>query len=95
MLNERRTEPRETLAVPVLIGEGEPGVTRDISASGLFFQADRERAVDSVLDIELTLASPHALFRFVTQGCVLRTERHRDRLGVAVKLLTTRMEMLT
>lgn len=94
MSKERRTELRETLALPVSIGHRAQGVTRDLSESGAFVETDWDQSLDGVLDLEFTLASPQVRFRFVAQGAVLRTEPVGDRLGVAVQLLATRMEIL-
>jgi hypothetical protein len=35
MFIEQRVEPRETLALPLNLGDGHAAVTRDISASGM------------------------------------------------------------
>jgi PilZ domain len=94
MSSERRTEIREALVLPVLVGHGTRGVTRDISASGLFFETAHDQLVDDVLVLEFMLDSSNALFKFVAQGSVLRHERMGQKQGVAVKLLALRMEIL-
>ena len=38
MFEEHRIEPREFLALPLTLGDGSTAVTRDISASGMYFQ---------------------------------------------------------
>lgn len=94
MSKERRTETRETLAVPVRVGHGIDGLTRDFGDSGLFLETDRGQALDSVLDLEFSFDTPNVHFRFVAQGCVLRHECSGPTQGVALKLLALQMDML-
>ena len=42
MLNERRTEPRETVELAVRLQGGGQGVTRDVSSSGLYLEIDHD-----------------------------------------------------
>lgn len=91
MLIERRSEPRETLSLPVSVGPSESGVIRDISASGLFVETDFGSAPGDLLDLEFALDSANVQFKFLAQASVLRTERRHEKCGVAVKLLNTRM----
>lgn len=95
MSTERRTEIREALALRVQMGDGISGVTRDISESGCFVETDFGQPLDSLLDLEFSLDSTNARFRFVAHGTVLRHERVGRKQGVAVKLLTLRMETLS
>lgn len=94
MSSERRAEIRRSLALPVLVGHGTRGVTRDISAAGLFFETEHDQLVDDMLVLEFVLDSSNALFKFVAQGSVLRQERMGQKQGLAVKLLAMRMEIL-
>jgi hypothetical protein len=93
MFNERRSEPREALAVPFLMPDGGHGTTRDLSESGVFFETDWDQEPGSVLDLEFTLASKGRCFRFVARGTVTRTEQRAEKLGVAMKFHSTRMEV--
>ena len=95
MLKERRTESREVLGLPCLLSDGGYGMTRDISASGVFFETDwGAPSTGSVLELEFTLDSPSHCFRFIAFGSVMRTERQAGKSGVAVKVHATRMEVL-
>lgn len=93
MSRERRTEIREPLVVSVQMGLGISGVTRDLSATGAFVETDFGQPLDSLLDLEFSLPSSSARFRFVAQGSVLRHECAGQTHGVAVKLLALRMEL--
>jgi hypothetical protein len=91
MSTERRTEIREPLVVPLQIGSGISGVTRDISAAGAFVETDFGQPLDSLLTLEFSLDSVNARFKFVAEGSVLRHECCGQTQGVAVKLLALRM----
>ena len=91
---ERRSEPRETLSLPVAVGSTDSGLIRDISASGLFLETDFDSAPGDLLDLEFALDSANVQFKFFAQAFVLRTERRSHKGGVAVKLLSTHMEAL-
>ena len=94
MSKERRTETREALVLPVRLGPGIEGVTRDISAAGLFLATDSAPLAGSLLDLEFRLDSPSHCFRFVARGSVVRTESQGDTVGVAVEFHDTCMQIL-
>jgi hypothetical protein len=87
-----RSEERVAMAVPVMLPDGSLGTTRDISASGIYFETD-----------SLPLVSPLAFtveFRNDTgagmalrcRGQVLRVERNNGRVGIAARILESRLE---
>jgi hypothetical protein len=94
MLIERRSEAREALVLSFLLPDGGQGTTRDLSTSGVFFETDFGQQQGDLMDLEFTLASGSRCFRFVLSGSVTRTEPRAERLGVAMKLQTTRIEAL-
>jgi hypothetical protein len=94
MSKERRTTTREALVLPVLVGQCIPGVTRDISAAGLFLEVDRGQSLGDELDLDFAFESARRGFRFSAHGSVVRIEDNGERLGVAVKLHTTRMAIV-
>jgi PilZ domain len=89
---EHRTEPREPLALPVNLAAGGQGFTRDISASGLFFETDSEQQVGGVVDFEIELQTSTGPVRLVAQGKVVRIENNGHRVGVAVQLMSSCLE---
>lgn len=91
MSKERRTDPRESLVLPVLVGAFASGVTHDVSASGVFLETDFGHEVGSVLDIEFTFDSPVACFRFAATGAVVRSEHIGRNCGLAVHLHAVRL----
>ena len=87
-----RSEERVPMAVPVMLPDGSQGTTRNISASGIYFETDT-----------LPLVSPLAFtveFRNETgagmalrcRGQVLRVEHNNGRVGIAARILESRLE---
>jgi hypothetical protein len=92
MHEERRLEPRERLALPLRLRDGSHAVTRDISASGLYFEMDGEHEVDGLVDFEMQLPDLH--MKFTAVGQIVRVEHRFGVTGVAVKLLSPRLEAI-
>jgi hypothetical protein len=90
MFKEQRIEPRERLALPLELRDGVHAVTRDISASGLYFEMAGEHEVDGLVDFEMALPDLH--MRFTAVGQIVRVEHRFGTTGVAVKLLSPKLE---
>ncbi len=89
---EQRTETRERVVLPVDFIAGGRGLTRDISASGLFIETDCEQQPGGVMEFEITLPSPGFTLKLVAQGQVVRVEASGRRYGVAVRLLSSSLK---
>jgi hypothetical protein len=83
----RRREQRLAVALPVELPNGE-GVTRDVSASGVFFETAVSFSPGSTIRLCLLLehADPIGPIRLHCQGKVVRLERLHGRIGVAVAI---------
>jgi hypothetical protein len=92
MFKEQRVEPRERLALPLQLRDGSHAVTRDISASGLYFEMDGEHHVDGLVDFAMEIPDLH--MKFTAVGQIVRVEHRFGVTGVAVKLLSPRLEPL-
>jgi hypothetical protein len=92
MLSEHRVSPREPLALPVVMEGGQSGVTRNISASGVMFELDRVQQIGSMVDFEIHLDTPDGPVKLVAHGKVVRVTEQRERTGVAVQLVESRLE---
>lgn len=92
MPNEQRTEAREQVSLPLHIDGTVGAITRDISATGLFFETDSEQRVGGLIDLEIDFDSPGGPLKLKAQGQIVRIESHGDRTGVGVKLLSSRLE---
>ena len=92
MKNEHRTAPREQIRLPVGLVGGKQTVTRDISATGLFFEMDSMQQVGGLIDLEIDLDTPGGPMKLKAQGQIVRIEPQADKTGVGVKLLSSRLE---
>lgn len=92
MFEEQRLEPRESLAMPLKLGDGSTAVTRDISASGMYFEIQGSYAMSGPVLFEMQLAELGV--KFTAEGEIVRVERHASRTGFAVRLLRPRFEPL-
>jgi hypothetical protein len=91
MFTEHRSEPRERIALPLQLENGCQGMTRDISASGLFFETDREQRVGSLIDFEIEFDWLSGLMKFKAQCEIVRIEPRGDKTGGALKFLVSRL----
>jgi PilZ domain len=80
--NHRRAE-RMQAAMSVVVG-GARGRTRDISASGMYLETNAACTVGSSVDLELDLIMPWGKTVILCTGKVVRAERRKNRIGLAV-----------
>jgi hypothetical protein len=90
MFIEHRADPRERLALPLRLLDGTHAVTRDISASGIFFEMAGHHEVGGLVDFEMQVAELRV--RFTAVGRIVRVEHRFGVTGVAVKLLSPRLQ---
>lgn len=77
--------------MPVLL-EKATGVTRDISASGVFFWLSGTHVVEGSISFSIEFQRLDGKFMLKCQGDIVRTEWRDDALGVAVRFTKTTME---
>ena len=92
MAYAHRSEDRVSMAVPVSLLDGGSGTTRDLSASGIYFETDREPGFASPLDFSVEFASGAGGMTLRCRGQVIRVERLGNRIGVAARILESRLE---
>ncbi len=92
MFIEHRADPRERLALLLRLRDGSHAVTRDISASGIFFEMPGEHHVAGLVDFEMQV--PDLRVKFTAVGRIVRVEHRFNTTGVAVKLIAPRLEPL-
>lgn len=90
MPDDTRATPREPIALPVKLADGRVGITRDISASGLYLEFEGHAPTGGGIEFEMQV--PEARMTFRAHGWIVRVERHDGRTGLAVKLLDARLE---
>ena len=90
---EKRRGPRIHAALPVLL-KNVQGVTRDVSASGLFFWISKSTCVLGELisfSVEFSRRESNMVLR--CRGDVVRTEPRANDIGVAVRIIDSAMEL--
>jgi len=87
----RRRDERIATAFPVSVN-GSAGKTRDISASGIFFEVDEDTKLGSKIHFSVQLDTPGGLLNMVCEGEVIRLEKRDGKLGVAAKIISQEME---
>jgi len=88
---EKRRHQRIHIALPVFLKDA-TGVTRDVSASGMFFWIAGACALDDLIGFEVELHRPVGRMRLKCLGDIVRTESGNARVGVAVKITESAME---
>lgn len=92
MFIEQRADPRERLALPLRLLDGSHAVTRDISAGGMYFEMAGEHDVHGLVDFAMQLRELG--MKFTAVGRIVRVEHRFGVTGVAVKLISPRLELL-
>ena len=80
----KRNGVRVSAMLPVDLG-GAPGLAHDVSASGMFLEADASYALGSKISLAMNLDTPWGKVVFECQGTVVRLEPHDGKVGVAVQ----------
>ncbi len=93
MRTEQRSEARQQVVMPIRLRDGSTGTTRDLSTKGVFFEMDRGPELGSEIEmaIELKLATRSMWLK--SRGRVVRVESMGERIGVAVRMLESKLEM--
>ena len=86
MINERRRALRVFVKLPIML-DGGKGVTRDVNASGVYFESDVECVAGS--DIRFSMEFDNPGFPKMTWDCkgvIMRVEHQRGRAGIAARI---------
>ena len=83
----RRVDERIPSQFPVHVN-GVQGKSRDISASGIFFEIDENNDVGSTIQFSVQLDTPGGAINLVCEGEVIRLEKRDGKLGIAAKILS-------
>jgi hypothetical protein len=93
MAHPHRSEERVNMSVPVTLAGGATGLTRDISASGIYFETDNEPVGDSPLAFTVEFKNDTgAGMALRCRGQVLRVEHHGARVGIAARIIESKLE---
>ena len=87
---EKGRQKRIAAVLPVRLNDA-AGVTRDVSVTGIFFETDAVLAPGSSIEFLVDIDIPAGKRTLVCLGNIVRTEARDNRLGVAVKILDSRI----
>ena len=89
--SNKRREERVSTALPVDLGTTK-GITRDVSASGVYFEADATYTLESEITFAVELDTPGGRMMLKCEGEIVRIEPREARVGVAVKIIESTLE---
>lgn len=78
----------------VVVENGKKGLTRDISATGVFFEIDAEHKAGSIIQFHIELDTPGGLLLLICEGEVVRVEDSNGKVGVAATILKQEIKSL-
>jgi hypothetical protein len=84
---DNRKEERVPAAWRVDLDSGGVGTTRDVSASGIFFEGDASYACGTSIEFSIDINTPGGPMILRCRGEVVRVERRDTKVGVAVRIL--------
>lgn len=79
-------------ALPVRLGMA-TGMTRDVSASGIFFETEASDSLGDMISFTVEFDTPGGKRMLRCQGDVVRIEPRNTGVGVAVKITESRIEL--
>jgi hypothetical protein len=82
-----RRQKRISTELPTCV-KGTQGVTRDISASGMFIVQDSEQEIGSRIDFWVDLDTVGGKLKLCCEGEVVRVEKIDGRFGIGVRILS-------
>jgi PilZ domain len=91
--SDKRKDQRIHTAFPVLL-ENATGITRDVSASGVFFWTAGECAPGERISFAVEISRTVGRVTLECQGEIVRTEPYDAMVGVAVRLTESAMKRL-
>jgi hypothetical protein len=93
MPETKRRDERVKAALPVRVAGGQPGLTRDVSASGVFFETDEEMSSGNAIEFTVEFDGPAGPMVMRCSGEIVRVERSGGKVGVAAKILESKLEL--
>ena len=91
---EKRRGQRIHTALPVILKNAQ-GVTRDVSASGVYFWTSEINCTPGdLISFSVELMRPKGRMMLKCQGDVVRTEPRATEIGVAVNIVESAMELV-
>src|SRR3954469_20135318 len=88
---EQRTEERVRAALRVSLGDA-TGVTRDVSASGLYFETDRPFTAGQPITLAVDIDTAGGKIALWCEGIVVRVDGSGAQRGVAVRIVESNLK---
>ena len=92
--HEKRREERVFAELPVDLGST-TGLTRDVSASGVFFEIDWNHRLGSRIEFAVEMVTPGGKMLLKCEGEIVRVEPRGARVGVAVRIVESSLVPVT
>lgn len=89
--HEKRKDERIPTALPVKLGDA-TGVTRDVSASGVFFEIEANYRLGTEIAFSVELDTPGGKMVLKCEGEIVRIEPRGQRVGVAVRIVESTLQ---
>lgn len=88
---EKRRAERISTPLPVHIGDA-IGITRDVSATGVFFETETPFSIGTSISFEVQFATPSGGLVLRCRGDIVRVETRERCVGVAVRIVDSAVE---
>jgi hypothetical protein len=92
MAERSRQFERVDAVIPVRVEGGVEGTTRNLSPGGLFFVVDKEIKSGGSIHLTIEFDNPSGKFFLDCVAEIVRVEETEGKLGVAAKIVESRME---
>mgnify|MGYP000101803767 FL=1 len=90
----RDRSPRVKASFPLTVSDGARGFTKDISATGIYFELNSTQKEGSVISFWVELDTPGGKLKLVCEGEIVRVEEGDSKTRMAAKIISQEIEAL-
>ena len=90
-----RAQQRVSAAIPVIVEGVRAGTTRNMSPSGIFFETEADMSTGASIHFSVTFDNPPGKLMLACTGKIVRVESLEGKMGVAVKIVESRLERVS
>ena len=91
----RDRSPRVKASFPLTVSDGTKGITKDISATGIYLDLDTTQEPGSIISFWVELDTPGAKMKLVCQAKVVRVEEEDGKTKLGTKIISQELQALT
>lgn len=88
----RDRSPRVRANFPMTTTDGTSGITKDISATGIYFELDEKQELGSIILFSVDLDTPGGVLKLVCEGKIVRVVKEGGKVMVATKIINQSIE---